>query len=112
MKQKPSLIFFGHPVVSESNNCEEKKRDKEENNHPVPPVHVEIPKFKCNKCEFKAIREEDKLSHFQSTHLISKVDLSLTDQTAIRCNQCEYRCRYTIQLKKQMKKEHNKYKCK
>ena len=93
----------------ESTNCEVDKEGNKDLNVHVLPVHVEAPNFKCNKCEFTAAKEEDRLVHFQTTHMISRVELS---PIAIKCDQCEYRCRYTIQLKKHIAKEHKTYKYK
>ena len=51
----------------------------------------------------------------QTEHMTLKVDLTLKDQTVVKCDICDYTCRYNIQLKKHMAKEHEaepKYKCK
>ena len=47
-------------------------------------------------------------------HKSINVDLNVQDLSVIRCNLCEYRCRYTIQLKKHMATQHKhdlKYSC-
>ena len=51
----------------------------------------------------------------QSEHMSPKVDLKVADQRVIRCDLCEYSCRYTIQYKKHVEKQHKpdkKYNCK
>ena len=42
----------------------------------------------------------------RTIHKSINVGLNVQDQRVIRCNLCEYRCRYTIQLKKHMAKQH------
>ena len=98
----------------DSTNCELVLSHKEHITHHVP-SHDDIRQFKCKKCAFTTNNEEERLSHIQSSHMNMQVDLNLADQNVIKCEQCEYRCRYRIQLKKHMEKKHipeHKYKCK
>ena len=112
-----------------SNSEDDLKQHKQSTHDKVPAVNsttmstskdnIRIPEkvleFDCKKCPFTTNNEKEKLLHNQSKHMNIQVDLNLADQNVIKCKQCEYKCRYTIQIKKHMKNKHGsepKYKCK
>ena len=57
--------------------------------------------------------EHDLNNHIQSRHLSVKVNINVKEQTVIACNQCEFKCRLNIQMKKHMKLKHeeSRYNC-
>ena len=68
----------------------------------------------CERCEFTT-DENNKLEvHKQTKHMSTKVDLKAEDQRVISCDQCGYKCRYNIQLKKHLTNTHptKKHYCK
>ena len=78
-------------------------------------THERASIFLCDKCDLTFESENILKVHIQTTHKSSKVDLAVSDQNAIKCDLCDYRCRYVIQRKKHMDKIHKsepQYKCK
>ena len=45
--------------------------------------------------------------HVQVMHRETKIDIALQDQNVVQCDQCTYKCRLNIQLKKHKKSEHD-----
>ena len=75
-------------------------------------------KIKCESCDFEGRSPEEINGHAQIEHKTAKVDIDGKDQIDIMCDQCEYKCRLNIQLKKHKKTSHLpdsdvklKYKC-
>ena len=77
-------------------------------------THAVSPNIKCVKCDYTSQSKVDVDIHIQSVHMSLLVDLKESDQNSIKCDQCDYRCKYNMQLKKHMKKHISpaKYKCK
>ena len=77
--------------------------------------HESTSKIKCEKCDKVFNTKEDHENHKQTNHMSLKVDLNVLDQRVIKCETCKYICKYNIQLKKHIEKEHGadlKYRCK
>ena len=77
--------------------------------------HTSPPSIACERCDYQSNDDNEMKLHTQTNHMTPRVDLNVPDQRVIRCNMCDYKCRYTIQYKKHMAKEHNpesKYSCK
>ena len=77
-------------------------------------VHALPQSITCEKCNFQSSDDNELKIHTQTLHKSTKVVLNVQDQSVIRCNLCEYRCRYTIQYKKHMARQHKpdpKYTC-
>ena len=68
--------------------------------------HNQPPCFKCEDCPFISNNKNDVDTHKQVSHMSVKVDVKQVDQVVIRCEQCDYKCKFTIQLKKHMKATH------
>ena len=71
--------------------------------------------IRCSKCEFETLDPNTMSVHIQANHMLMKVNIATVDQTIISCNQCEYKCKYNIQLKNHTKTSHevkHKYECK
>ena len=60
--------------------------------------------LKCEKCDFVAGRSDELKQHNQSNHKIVKVDLE--NYSFAYCTQCDYRCKYRIQLRNHTKNKH------
>ena len=113
LKKHTELTHDKAPPIN-STNCELNPINMEDIT-PHRPSHVDVMQFNCKKCAFTTNNEEKKLQHIQSSHMNMQVDLNLADQNVIKCEHCEYRCRYRIQIKKHVEKKHiteHKYKCK
>ena len=81
-------------------------------------IHVEKnhvkKKYGCQCCKFETDSQENQAIHNQVEHQNLRVDIEKKGQIEIFCDQCEYKCRLNIQLKKHKKNNHNielKYSC-
>ena len=102
-----------HKIDCKKSDCNlSSKTDLMQHN---PPPHIDNNEFKCDKCGFISNTESENKIHEQTIHKLNRVDLEVADQNTIKCDQCEYKCRYVIQFKKHVEKYHvteNAYKCK
>ena len=76
--------------------------------------HTNHKSIACESCEL-VTEDVDMLKvHRQIKHMSSKVDLRAEDQRVISCDQCGYKCKYNIQLKKHLTNTHQtkKHYCK
>ena len=69
-------------------------------------LHKIKPILKCEKCEFTTIDEPILKSHIQTTHKVIKIDMKVTEPIEFKCDECEYKCKLNIQLKKHKKSVH------
>ena len=73
------------------------------------------PRFKCEDCHHETNHHEELNIHIQVEHKTLKVEIQIKDQLEIPCDQCEYKCRLNIQLKKHKRTCHKniqlKYNC-
>ena len=77
-------------------------------------THVTSLEVNCQKCDFITMNKDEIKEHIQTIHSEIKVNLKIEDQNVISCDECDYKCRLNIQLKKHMKNKHEddrKYKC-
>ena len=69
----------------------------------------------CGSCGRGFHNQSELNAHYQTTHMTMEVNVNSEEQTILACDQCDFRCRLNIQLKKHMKTKHeapNKYNCK
>jgi hypothetical protein len=72
---------------------------------------------KCKKCEFQSVNISKLNEHRQVDHMVVKINIGKAEQFIIKCDQCDYKCRLNIQLKKHIDVKHmvkasGKYNCK
>ena len=72
--------------------------------------------FRCQKCKYIASSSQNLKEHNQTLHSTVKVDIP--QKVLIKCEFCEYTCKFNIQMKKHTSKHHEisepmnlKYKC-
>ena len=68
--------------------------------------HV-ILKLTCECCNYETECQENLHAHKQVEHKTLKVDIKAKDQVDILCDQCEFKSRLNIQMKKHKKSSHN-----
>ena len=68
--------------------------------------HINDDHFKCRSCNHISNTKEDLDVHIQLIHKDTKIDIALKDQNALQCDQCAYKCRLNIQLKKHRNSVH------
>ena len=62
--------------------------------------------FDCSRCEFSTAKYTELKSHIQTIHQSSKVNMKNVSDMTLTCEDCEYVCRYNIQMKKHQEKKH------
>ena len=95
--------------------CEYKTTIREEFGVHVEASHPPVQAIACERCAFTANDLKVIEMHKQASHMSAKVNLDVDDQNVIVCDQCDYKCKYNIQLKKHRQNSHKssaKYKCK
>ena len=93
--------------------CEYRAKTKDYLNLHVK-THNQTSDFACNLCDYRTIIKDDIEKHIKTAHVTVKVNIQINDQLVLSCEECEYKCRFNIQLKKHMESKHceqGKYKC-
>ena len=66
--------------------------------------------WNCKRCDFECNTVDNLTNHIQVQHKLVKVEIKLTDQIEMQCDQCAYKCLLKIQIKKHKKSEHEQRK--
>ena len=62
--------------------------------------HINDDHYKCESCNHFSNTKEDLEKHIQLIHKETKIEIAWEDQNVVQCDQCAYKCRLNIQLKK------------
>ena len=98
-----------HVIVNFYNctKCEYKTTVREEVVGHADASHPPVQEIACEGCAFTSTDQKVIEAHKQASHMSAKVDLNVTDQSVIACDQCAYKCKYNIQLKKHHQNSHS-----
>ena len=69
-------------------------------------THLKI-KLVCECCNYETDSDESLNANKQTEHKMLKVDITKKDQVVVTCEQCDYKCRLNIQMKKHTKAVQN-----
>ena len=96
-------------------NCNYELRTEDELKEHMKTTHTQLKEdLKCNICYYVFTTQKEMMMHMDTNHKELKIHISTDDQMTFRCDECDYKSRLNIQLKKHKERKHintMKYKC-